>query len=125
MINLKRSVVTNNILIRTNSIFSIIPILPQLLFISIALGIYFYLTTIKLFYYLLSHIFLGVKIFVAWQMIIGSARSVIMPVLALTAGLLILFTIQNYHITLVQINDAYQLILMALVGLVITLLTRW
>lgn len=125
MISIKRSVINNNFIVSNNNIFSIIPILPQLIFIAIAAGVFYYIHSHDIFSMWLSAIFIGVKIFIALQIIIGAARSLMMPILALSAGLLILFTTPIYHINLIAISDIWQLLIMAVIGFLITILAKW
>jgi hypothetical protein len=108
-----------------NPLFPFYPILWHIILIALTIGGYYYLSTNYLFPEWIDYIYYGGKAFIALLIILASARSALMPIFTLFGGLLILFTIQVYDITLVSSADAWQLIIMSFVGLVITMLVKW
>lgn len=93
--------------------------------IAIIIGTYYFLSTQDLFPQWIDYIYYGGKALIAFIIILASARSGIMPVLALISGLLILFTCQLYDISIISSVDAWELLTMAFIGLVITILIKW
>ena len=106
-------------------LLSIRAILPHCLLIAIAVGGYYFLATHYLFSNWINAIYIGVKIFVGLQIILGSARCATMPILTLLIGLVLLFVSEVENIALISHSDTWQLILASFVGLIITLLVRW
>ncbi len=107
------------------NLFSIKTILPHITLIALIIGGYYYLSTNDLFPQWIDYLYYGGKAFIALIIILGSARSGMMPILALIAGLLILFTSQMYNITLTSPTDVWELLVMAFLGLIITILVKW
>ncbi|MCC2666993.1 MAG: hypothetical protein K0R24_285 [Gammaproteobacteria bacterium] len=110
---------------RNGHLFSLTSILSHIILIAIIIGTYYYLSTHHLFPMWIDYIYSGGKIVIAVLIILASARSALMPVITLTLGLLILFTIQDYTIPLISSVDAWQLIVMSVIGLFITILVKW
>lgn len=108
-----------------NNLFSIKAILGHLILIVLIIGIYYYLFINDLFPQWIDYIYYGGKALIALIIILGSARSAMMPIIALIAGLLILFTSQFYDITLLSHTDDWEVLVMAFVGLIITVLVKW
>lgn len=104
--------------------FSVTPIIPNIIVIAIALGIYYFLISHYLFPEWLNVIFWVVKIIIAFEIIRASARSLVAPLLALSIGLLLLFAIQVYYLSAISSSDAWQLIMMSGVGFIITVLVK-
>ncbi len=110
---------------RNGHLFSLSSILPHIILIAIIIGVYYYLSIHNLFPMWIDYIDDGGKIVIALLIILASARSALMPIITLLGGLLILFTIQVYDITLVSSVEGWGLIVMSLVGLFITTLVKW
>ncbi len=108
-----------------DNLFSIKTILPHIALIALIIGGYYYLSANDLFPQWIDYVYYGGKAFIALIIILGSARSGMMPILALTAGLLILFTSQVYDITLILPADVWEILVMAFLGLIITILVKW
>ena len=104
--------------------FGFLPIISNLVVIAIALAIYYVFVVDHLFPDWVHVIYWAVKIVIAFEIIIAAARSLIVSILALLSGLLILFMIQIYYITFATTADAWQLIIMSIIGFVITVLVR-
>jgi hypothetical protein len=108
-----------------DNLFSIKTILPHIALIALIIGGYYYLSVNDLFPQWIDYVYYGGKALIAFIIILGSARSGMMPTLALISGLLILFTSQVYDITLVSSADAWEILIMAFIGLIITILVKW
>lgn len=108
-----------------DGLFSIKSIVPHLILIAIIIGCYYFLYSSNLFLGWIDYAYYGGKALIALIIILASARSGMMPIVALIGGLLILFISQVYDITLTSPADAWELLIMALVGLVITILVKW
>ena len=93
--------------------------------IAIIMGTYYFLSNQDLFPQWIDYIYYSGKALIAFIIILASARSGMMPILALIGGLLILFTCQLYDISILSSTDAWELLIMAFIGLVITILIKW
>jgi hypothetical protein len=116
----RKPVFTNN-----SGLFSIASIIPHFILIAFVIGVYYYFSTHGLFPLWINYIYYGVKIFVALEIILGAGRSIVMPILALLGGILFLFTNQVYGMLFISPADAWQLIIVAFVGLLVTMLVKW
>jgi hypothetical protein len=110
---------------RNGHLFSLSSIFLHLILIAIIIGTYYYLSTNYLFPLWIDYIYYGGKILIALLIILASTRSALMPVITLASGLLILFLIQDYNIILISSVDAWQLIVMSVIGLFMTILVKW
>lgn len=108
-----------------DNLFSLRSIIPHIILIAIIICTYYFLSTQDLFPQWIDYIYYGGKAMIAFIIILASARSGMMPIFALASGLLILFTCQVYDITIISSADAWELLTMAFVGLVITILFKW
>lgn len=106
-----------------NGLFSIRPIISPTILIACAIAGYYYIDTHYLFIDHLFTIYVVMKLFVALLIIIGSARSLLMPFLTFLVGITLLVLIQSHGITLISSVSAWQLIVVAAVGFVISLAT--
>ena len=109
---------------KNRSWFAVTPIISNVIFIAVIVGIYFYLASNGLFPEWIHVIYWVVKAIIAFEIIRASARSLVAPLLTLIAGLSLLFALQVYYINFVTRSDAWHLIMMAVVGFVITLLVK-
>lgn len=108
-----------------DNLFSIKSIIPHIILIAAIMGTYYFLTTQDLFPQWIDYIYYSGKGLIAFIILLASARSGMMPVLTLISGLLILFTCQLYDISIISPTDAWQLLAMAFIGLIITILIKW
>jgi hypothetical protein len=104
------------------SAFSIMLVLPHLIFIAIMISIYYYLWQNNLFYNYLDDIYIGLKIIIACDIFIASIGSLLAPLIALIAGLTLLYLGQDYTFSLY--SNAWQLVIMSGVGFFIRILVR-
>ncbi|MCD6039230.1 MAG: hypothetical protein K0S27_630 [Gammaproteobacteria bacterium] len=107
-----------------NNLFSIKSIYLHIILIGAIIGLYYFLYTQGLFPQWIDYIYSAGKGLIAFIIILGSARSAMMPLLTLFSGLAILLTNQ-YGIPIVSYVNAWELLIMALIGLIITILVRW
>ena len=101
--------------------FSLTPTIRPILFIAIFTTIYFFLAKHHFFPLWIHKIYLGLKIYIALEILVCSSKTIMMPLLALATGLIILFTAEVYHITLLSTMECWQLIFTAIIGFVITI----
>ncbi len=108
-----------------SNLFSIKNILPHIILIALIIGGYYYLSVNDLFPQWIDYFYYGGKALIALIIILASARSGMMPILTLIAGLLILFVSQFYDISLTSPTDVWEILFMAFIGLIITILVKW
>lgn len=108
-----------------NNLFSLKAIIPHIVLIAIIIGVYYFLTSNDLFPQWIDYIYYGGKTAIALIFILGSARSGMMPVIALIAGLAVIFSSQMYGVILTSPADAWEILIMAFIGLIITILVKW
>ena len=104
--------------------FAFTPIISNLIVIAVVLAIYYFFVINTLFPAWANIIYWAVKIVIAFEIIIASARSLIVPILSLLAGLLLMFLFQVHNLSFVSTADAWQLVIMGGIGFVITILVR-
>lgn len=105
--------------------FAITPIFGPVVLIAITIAVYHYLTTHDLFPLWIDKIHFVLKIFIAFEIIIGSARTFMMPLFTLIVGLLLIFTSEAYQINLIPLMDCWQIVFAALFGFIITFLIKF
>jgi hypothetical protein len=104
--------------------FAFTPIISNIVIIAVTLAIYYVFVISELFPDWANVIYWVVKIIIAFQIIIASARSLIAPALSLLAGWSLMFMLQVYNLSFVSTADAWQLIIVSGIGFVITILVR-
>ncbi len=111
---------------KQNELFSVKSVVPHIIFIIAIIGTYYFLSSRDLFPQWIDYIYYGGKALIALIIILASARSAVMPILSLLSGLLILFLgqIYDYDIVIVSPADAWQLLVIAFIGLIITILVK-
>lgn len=105
--------------------FSLIPTIRPIIFIAVLCSIYYYLQKHSLFPLWINRIYIALKIYIALEILFASAKTLMMPLLALIAGLLILFTGEVYHINLLSTMECWQLIFTAIIGFLITIFIKF
>jgi len=104
--------------------FAISRLFPYLFYISLALGIYFYIKSYDLLQDWFTYIYYAIKLFVGLEIILGSAISLVMPLLAIAASLGMMYANNQYELYLLTDTEAWQLLITAGVGAVITLMVK-
>jgi hypothetical protein len=105
-------------------VFAIGPIIPHLIIIAIVWGIYYYIVINNYFPEWPDYIYWGTKIIIGFEILAASARSLWGPILGVIAGVVLLFTIQVYDISLITTTDAWQIIAASLVGFLVTIIIK-
>lgn len=109
---------------KSNGLFSLFSILPNLIRIAIYLAVYFYLLTHDFFPQWLGQIFIGVKVLVALEVLLASGRSLLGPLLGLIAGCALLYLDRMYNLAFITNNDAWQLIIVSIVGVLLSIIIK-
>lgn len=104
--------------------FAIMPLISPLLIIAIALGAYYYIMTNSLFPEWIDTIYWAVKIVVGFEILAAAARTFWGPILALISGFALLYATKVYDISLATSADGWQLITVALVGFLVTIIVK-
>jgi len=105
-------------------LFSVFSIIPQIIICAIVFGAYYYIVQQGYFPFWINYIYYAVKIIIALQIMIGAARSLIMPLLAIILGGLDLYMIQMQGTSLISGHDAWQLIIIGAIGIILTFIVR-
>ncbi len=106
------------------ALFSIFSIIPQIIIIAIVIGAYYYIVVNEYFPLWLNTIYWAVKIIIALEMIIAAARSLILSFVAIAFAGVVLYLAQKGETLFISVNDAWQLLIIGAVGLVITFIVR-
>lgn len=117
----------NRVIEEGKPLFGILCIIPNVIAIAVFIGAYYYfIYSQQLFPDYTSYIYWTMKILVGYNIIAASARSFVAPILTIGCAVLCLFTSEYYAITLVAITsaEAYQLILIGVIGLLITIMLK-
>lgn len=108
----------------SNRLFDVLPLIPRLLIIAIALGIYYFISTRYLFNEWETYIYYGVRIIIAYQILRGSAQTLLAPILTLVIALTLLTTDSTYHINGITTNDMWQLAIVGILGFFVTIFAK-
>lgn len=109
---------------RPNGWFAIMPIIPQIIIIAIVLGIYYYINLKGFFPLWTTYIYYGVKVIIALEIIIAAAKSLVGPLLAIAIGAVNLFWLLDQGSAFLTPDNAQQLLVMGVIGIVITFIVR-
>lgn len=109
---------------KKSSLFAITPLIPHLIIIALVFVGYYYINQNNLFPLWTNYIYWGMKLIIGFEVLAISALSLWGPILALFTGVFILFTTQVYDINLVTSADGWQLIIVSLIGLLVTIIIK-
>lgn len=109
---------------RNRGIFNFTSIIPHLIVTAIVIGIYYYITKNGYFPEWSDYIYWGVKIIIGFQVLAAAARSLWGPIIGILSGLGILFSIPMYNISFASPADAWQLIIVSIVGVLVTVIVK-
>jgi hypothetical protein len=101
---------------------SLLIIFPHLIFIAALIGGYYYIWQHSLFYNYLASIYIGVKVIIACDIFIASISTILMPLLALSAGIGLMYLSKDFTFSIY--SSEWQLIIMSIVGFFIRFLAR-
>ncbi|MEO8401293.1 MAG: hypothetical protein ABI597_05770 [Gammaproteobacteria bacterium] len=104
--------------------FAILSILPQIIIAGLFFGIFYYINNHGLFTQWIDYINWTIKIIIAFQLLIASARSLIAPLLALALAGIDLYFIQSTGDAWLSSSDAWELIIAGVIGLMITIIVK-
>jgi hypothetical protein len=99
--------------------FFLLPILPHLLIIAVCIGLYYAMINFYLFFEWGIYIYYAIKLVVGFEILSAGARSYLVPVGALLLGLAVLFTNCIYLTTLMNTDTAWELSIVAFVGILL------
>ncbi len=105
-------------------LFAIVPIIPQIIIIAIVTGAYYYITSKGLFPLWSKYIYYGTKIIIGFEVLIASAKSLVVPLLAIGLGGLGLYMLQIHSMNYFASDDAWHLIFVGVAGLFLTFIVR-
>lgn len=104
--------------IKNRQLFAILPVLPQLVIIALCIGVYYAMPYFPFQWGI--YIYFGVRIIAAFAILSAAIRSLTVPLAALTVGLIVLFTTNIAVSSLMSPDTAWQLIIVAIIGILIT-----
>ena len=109
---------------RNHDIFSITPVIPRILIVAIVVGIYYFLNYNHFFSDWIYYIDIAVKIISGYEVLRGSMYSLLAPILACVIGLAMMIAVQKYgiHLFMVSTMNGWELIIVSVVGMMITLI---
>jgi hypothetical protein len=104
---------------------TLLPVIPNLLVIAACLGLYYVMVNYYLFFQWGIFIYYAIKLIIAYQILAASKKSIIVPLGALFIGLTPLIYAGNIYInTAMTTHTAWQLTIVGLIGLLISILVR-
>ena len=104
--------------------FAITPALPQLIVIGIVFGCYYYINKNGYFPLWITWIYYGSKVLIGLEIIVAGAKSLVVPLLAIALGGLNFYLVEVHDFRLITDAEAWQLIGIAVVALIITCVVR-
>lgn len=105
-------------------LFPIVPILLNLIIIAICVGAYYYVITLNLVPDYQQYVYWAVNIIISINILAGSAKSFIIPILTTMAGVAALVAIYNYNLEILTLAQSWQIFVLGIVGLLISSSTR-
>jgi len=103
------------------SLFSLRPVLPQLVAIAVCVGLYYAMIKFYLFFQWGFFIYYAIKLLIAFEILSAAKRSLTPPLVAIVLGLAVLFTNCITLNTLMDRDTAWQLCAVGLAGILIAL----
>lgn len=110
---------------KRRGLFALTPLISPLLIMAVVLGLYYYLILVKDFFPDWQvYIYWGVKVILAFEILAISARTLWGPILALAVGIGLLLAEKTMALSYVTPADSYQLIAVAVVGFLVTIIVK-
>lgn len=106
------------------SLFSIGPILLNLIVIAILVGAYYYILNNFLFIDYLNYIYWTINVLITYNIIAASARSFLAPILAILVALGSVVTTNMYGISFLSNAEFWQLLIVGGIGFFITIMLK-
>ena len=107
-----------------NGLFAFSPLIPHFIIIAIVVIVYYFLTKYGLFPAWIHTIYYAVKIIIALEILAASAQTLLAPIITLIMGSLLIYGVQVYNIEILTYSDGWQLIIVALIGSLITIIRK-
>lgn len=105
-------------------LFAFWPAITHLIAITIILVIYFLINKYGLFPEWINYIYYAVKIIIAIEVLAASAQTLLMPIIAFIISGLMMGFVKMYGAEIFTMADAWQLGVIALVGLLVTIIVK-
>jgi uncharacterized membrane protein AbrB (regulator of aidB expression) len=98
------------------SVFSVVPILFNLIAIAVLIGVYLYITRTGMFPDYEKYIYWTVNVLISYNILVSSARSFLVPIVTTIGSGLILICIYSYNGAYLSVNEDWQLLGLGIVG---------
>jgi hypothetical protein len=105
-------------------LFPIVPILINIITIVVLSLAYFYVVNGNLFPDYQLYVYWAVNIIISYNVLVGSAKSFVMSVVATLAGIAALVGLYNYNIDILTLAQSWQIFALGIAGLLISSSTR-
>ena len=105
-------------------LFVVGPLIPHLIGIGLIIGAYYLINQYGLFLTWSTYIYYAFKILIAFEILAASARTLIMPILTLIAAGVMIYIQQAYDVQFYTMADAWQLGIVGLVGILVTIIIK-
>jgi phosphatidylserine synthase len=102
-------------------IFSITPILINMIVIAVLVGIYIYITRLGLFPDYQTYIYWTVNVLICYNILVASTRSFVAPILTLIIAGVIFMAIYSSHGAYMSVTEDWQMLGVGVVGLIISM----
>lgn len=106
------------------SLFAITPILINIIAIAVFVFAYWYIYTHNILVDYTTYIYWTMNVLVTYNIIAASARSFWAPILAIGTALFSVFSSTVYGFVFLSSNEFWQLLIVGVIGLVITLVLK-
>jgi hypothetical protein len=104
--------------------FSLIPIIPNIIFVAILVAAYWYITTHYLFADYITIIYWTVNVLITYNIIAASARSFLAPLLGFAAALFTEVASKKYGIDILSQAEFWQLVVTSAIGIIIAVILK-
>ncbi len=108
-----------------NSMFAFMPLIPHVIVITLVVAGYYYITKHELFPEWINYIYYAVKIIITLEILAASAQTLLAPLLTILGGAALIYLSKMVNLVIATSADGWQLIVLGLIGLLITIVTKF
>lgn len=105
-------------------LMAITPLFKRLIYIAIAVGIYYYINSHYYYQRHIEGIYIALKVFIALQILAGATRTLLMPILGIAAFIFFLYLSDFTGQAIISSMDNFQLLGVSIFGILVTFMFK-
>lgn len=111
--------------VKSRGMFSLIPLIAPLIIIAAVIAAYYYLILIQNFFPAWQlYIYWLIKFIIAFEILSAAARTIWSPILATLIAGGLLYAEKTFDLAYINMNDAWQLLIIAAIGYIVTFVVK-